>query len=66
MKVDRHTMRQDFHSEQDGGTLSVYYTNRGEPYRDGIEISFDDGPFVFLENFEARLLRDFLIKMYPL
>jgi len=69
MKVDKYKIRQDFKSEE-GETLSVYYTNRGEPYREGIEISFDNdgqyGPSVFLEDDEAKSLRDLLLKRYPL
>lgn len=70
MKVDKFKHRKDFYSE-DGDKLSVYYSNRGEPYREGVEVSFQcegegGGPYVFLEDREARELRDFLIQRYPL
>lgn len=47
----------------------VAHSNRGEPYRDGIELSLDTGynnhATLFLEAGEARQLRDLLNRLYP-
>ncbi|TNC80789.1 MAG: hypothetical protein C9356_11745 [Oleiphilus sp.] len=48
----------------------VQYTNRGEPFREGIEIGIENQDFekeliVMLQNSEAVQLRDFLNKYYP-
>lgn len=58
-------------SDPDKGRLEVYYANRGEPYRQGIELSlerpsYDQRATVFLETWEARAFRDLLLKLYPL
>ena len=47
------------------------YTNEGEPFREGIKIGIENADFekdvqVMLEEAEAKALRDFLIKMYPI
>lgn len=51
-------------------TFKAQYTNKGEPYREGISIGienedFDKEVLVMLETYEAKQLRDFLNKMYP-
>lgn len=55
---------------ENGDSLSVRHSNRGEPFREGIEFSLkNDFTFsqtaVFLEDYEARELRDLLVKLYP-
>jgi hypothetical protein len=47
------------------------YTNMGEPYREGIEIGVEntdnyESVSVMLCDYEAKLLRDMLIKHYPI
>lgn len=54
----------------DPSTLDVSYDNRGEPYRKGISLTFEEPRTsghisVFLEAGEARALRDFIDKLYP-
>jgi hypothetical protein len=49
----------------------VYYSNRGEPFREGIEIGirnedFDKEVIVMLTSKEVEQLRDLLIAHYPL
>lgn len=53
------------------GRLEVRYDNRGEPYRQGVSFDFERPQYnqsarVFLETFEARGVRDLLLKLYPL
>ena len=55
---------------EDGDMLIVTYTNRGEPYREGIQLSLevDGGQYgghLFLEDREAKQLRDLLNAVYP-
>ena len=55
---------------EDGHELRVTYDNRGEPYREGVQFALDkaDGDYgahLFLEDREARELRDFLNALYP-
>jgi len=55
---------------EDGDTLTITYTNRGEPYREGIQLSLevdggDYGGHLFLEDWEAKRLRDLLNEVYP-
>jgi hypothetical protein len=55
---------------EDGDSLRVTYDNRGEPYREGVQLSLDKasgdyGAHLFLEDREAMELRDFLNKLYP-
>jgi hypothetical protein len=55
---------------EDGRELTVVHTNRGEPYRTGIRFSLDTangsyGDHLFLENSEAKELRDLLNRLYP-
>lgn len=52
------------------GRLIAQKTNRGEPYREGADITLYMGEWnykagVFLEGDEARKLRDFLNRIYP-
>lgn len=54
----------------DGEALSFAQTNRGEPYREGVQVSFDLADYeywgsLFLEEDEVRRLRDLLNKLYP-
>lgn len=50
--------------KEDGHTIEVAYSNRGEPYRDGVEITFDNddhrqpATWVLLDSHEVRVLRD--------
>lgn len=71
MRVNKNTTRQTFKSE-DGEILRVHYDNRGEPYRQGVSLIFEErqdgsGAFtgVFLEGYEAKRLRDVLLALYP-
>ena len=47
---------------EDGNTVRVSHNNRGEPFRDGIELSFHSETYgdcyVLLEDRETKLLRD--------
>ena len=57
--------------EDEGDVFAVYYTNRGDPYRQGIEIGIQNNDFkkdvsVMLEDNEVRQLRDILIELCPL
>jgi len=51
-------------TDGDGSEVRVSYDNRGEPYREGVEFSFDkcDGRtrpiWVFLERHEVESLRE--------
>lgn len=52
-------------------TFCVRYTNRGDPFRQGIDIGIENKDFnrelmVMLENSDAKRLRDFLISYYPI
>lgn len=68
MKVDKNEASLEFCSE-DGDKLVARYDNRGEPYREGVTLAFTPsdgyGPAVFLNDHEARRLRDMLILLYP-
>lgn len=55
---------------EDGHELRVEHSNRGEPFRKGIELSLElpeerYGAHLFLEDCEARKLRDLLNNLYP-
>lgn len=57
--------------DDENDTFVVSYTNMGEPYREGIEIGIENNDFdksvtVMLEDYEAKALRDMLLKHYPL
>lgn len=57
-------------SAEDDNKLRVNHANRGEPFREGIELTLDVdngryGGQVFLEEHEARELRDLLNGLYP-
>jgi hypothetical protein len=62
------TTRVQFIGEE-GDKVTVGYSNRGEPYREGIEMDFEQGErtvtSVFLETREVLELRDLLNKLYP-
>lgn len=68
MKVNKNEARVEFCAE-DGDKLVVRYDNRGEPYREGVTLTFAPsdgyGPAVFLDDYEARRLRDMLVALYP-
>jgi hypothetical protein len=69
MKIDRMRQQVKFTGE-DGCSLEIGYTNMGEPYREGIQLCLDDGghersPYIFLEQHEAKELRDLLNRLYP-
>lgn len=68
MKFNRYEQRIHFHGE-DGDKLEIGYDNRGDPYRQGVSLTLEsDGRFqgsVFLEDREAKVLRDLLNKIYP-
>lgn len=53
----------------EGATLRLRESNRGEPYRDGVELELDDpdgrDSRVFLERSEAIVMRDLLNRLYP-
>lgn len=70
MKVQPQRKRLDLQSDADEGRLEVYYSNRGEPYREGIELSLErhgiDSATVFIEGWETRALRDLLNRLYPI
>lgn len=66
-QVNKYKCRKEFIGE-DGDRLTVGYDNRGEPFREGVELNFRNAMSncdVFLEDFEAKELRDLLIEMYP-
>lgn len=68
MRIDRTTSKLELSGEGEE-RLVVQYDNRGEPYREGIQIALTQGYSrevgVFLENREAVQLRDLLNSMYP-
>ena len=68
MKVDPNVRALRLRNE-DGHEFVVRSSNRGEPFRQGIEMDltkdYDCIASVFLEDFDAKLLRDFLNKRYP-
>lgn len=67
MKVDKYKQRAEFRGE-DGERLEVNYANRGEPYREGIDIALYENrklSYIFLEDREAKELRDLLNRLYP-
>jgi hypothetical protein len=52
------------------GRMIARATNRGEPYREGADVTLYLGEYyhlasVFLEDTEAIALRDFLLRIYP-
>jgi hypothetical protein len=69
MKIDRMKQKVKFLGE-DGCSLEVTYSNMGEPFREGVQLHLDDGDFkrspnIFLEQHEAKELRDLLNRLYP-
>jgi len=55
---------------EDGSSLRVGYDNRGEPYRKGVSLYLEEPGYtrmcgVFIEDWEARELRDLLNMLYP-
>lgn len=54
----------------DGEDLTFRDSNRGEPYREGLQVSFDLANYeywgsMFIESDEAGRLRDLLVKLFP-
>lgn len=67
MKIQKDKKRVRFDAE-DGGFLEVSYTNMGEPFREGVQVALEhDGKlsYVFIEDYEAKQLRDLLNHLYP-
>lgn len=67
MEINKDQKRIKFEAEE-GGSLEIYHTNMGEPFRDGIQMVLENGPdFVslFIEKYEAKRLRDLLNKLFP-
>ena len=63
--------REEFEGEN-GDLLEVYRDNRGEPYRAGLTLYLHDRSFsprltqgVFIDDTEARRLRDLLNRAFP-
>ena len=57
--------------DDESDTFVARYTNIGEPYREGIEIGienheFDKSVTVMLGDYDAKKLRDMLLRHYPL
>lgn len=52
-----------------GDELIASYDNRGDPYREGVDLrilnGYDTIVSVFLDDHEARSLRDLLNRLYP-
>jgi len=66
VKVDKYKLRAVFHGE-DGEELTVRYTNRGEPFSQGIELEFADYDKyinVYLEEREAKRLAKLVNTLY--
>jgi len=52
-------------------SFCVSYTNMGEPFRQGIRIGIENQEYrkevtVMLKDYEAKQLRDLLLKHYPI
>lgn len=66
MKLDKYRVRTVFKGEG-GETLTVTYSNRGEPYRQGANFDFDDpgqrAVYLFLDQREVQQLRDTLTQL---
>lgn len=72
VKADRRTVGSTsvHFSSGNGDELAFVHSNRGEPYREGVDVSLDGegGEYwgrLFLEEGEARRLRDLLNKLFP-
>ena len=56
-------------SGEGGATMRLRESNRGDPYREGVDIEIDDpdgrDARVFLEKREAIAMRDLLNRLYP-
>jgi hypothetical protein len=71
MKIENPVLSVEFMSDAEEGRLTVEQETLGEPYRQGVSFSVErptlqESVRVFLETFEARAVRDLLLKMYPL
>jgi len=66
MKVDKYKAREEFAGE-DGESLEISYTNRGEPYSEGIDFEFrgwGDFTSFYLEDHEALRLAKLIYDLY--
>lgn len=68
-RFDRYDAVVKFRGE-DGSSMTARYDNRGEPFRQGVTLSLDEADdryvaSVFIEDREAKELRDLLNKLYP-
>lgn len=68
MKMNKYKTSVKFHSS-DGETLSVVYSNRGDPYSQGIDIELDDTDNktifrIYLEQHEALQLAKLITDLY--
>ena len=64
----RYNKRVTFYSEENGDSLDVSYSNRGEPFREGIELRLETDELndaVFLKKSEVYELKKLLDKLYP-
>jgi hypothetical protein len=55
--------------ENEGRELIAMHTNRGDPYREGVDLLMQGKDYrhitsAFLENAEARELKDWLVEIY--
>ncbi len=69
MKVKMNMDAAEVFEGEDGSTLSIYYDNKGEPFREGasFDLQQDNQQVrVFLEESETKRLRDVLLKLCPL
>jgi len=70
MKVRPNTNARVVFKGEYGDSLTVQYDNRGEPYREGIDMELqmqgDKFTNVFLDTCEVAKLRDVLLEICPL
>ncbi|MEG0063039.1 MAG: hypothetical protein RR740_00400 [Pseudomonas sp.] len=71
MRLQVQRKRLVLQSDADEGKLEICWSNRGEPYREGIELNLDnrvngEQASVFIEGWETRVLRDLLNRLYPI
>ena len=66
MKINKELKKVKFES-QCGGFMEVQYTNMGEPFREGIQVCLESEKTInlFIEQTEAKQLRDLLNSLYP-
>lgn len=69
MKVDKFTQKVEFNGEEFEKLVVCYDNKCGESYTEGITICLSGlgrDVNVFLEAFEARRLRDLLLRLHPI